>query len=83
MLTYFPLLATQPVDAVEKYREVLSSIEEHRGVLKTDSLQQLHAMFNLHETLQTRPPGVPPTLRDGELQKQVRLMLLFAGCDFS
>ncbi|XP_052811504.1 E3 ubiquitin-protein ligase SHPRH-like isoform X2 [Mya arenaria] len=59
-------------DAVEKYREVLRSVEEHRDMLKTDGLQQLHAMYNLHEILQAKPAGVDPTLRDHLLEKQIK-----------
>ena len=61
----------QYLQAVDMYREVLRSVEEHKGLLKTDRLQQLHAMFNLNEILQTKPDGVAPTLRDDQLSKQV------------
>ena len=61
----------QFVDAVEMYREVLRSVEEHKDRIRTDDLQQLHAMFNLDEILQSRPEGVQPTLRDGQLKEQV------------
>lgn len=42
--TYEPSLLCQPpadefVEATEMYREVLRSSEEHKGQLKTDSLQ--------------------------------------------
>ncbi|WAR07633.1 SHPRH-like protein, partial [Mya arenaria] len=39
-------------DAVEKYREVLRSVEEHRDMLKTDGLQQLHAILHSLRALQ-------------------------------
>lgn len=61
----------QFVDAVEMYREVLRSVEEHKDRIRTDDLQQLHAMYNLDEILQSRPEGVQPTLRDGQLKEQV------------
>lgn len=57
---------------MEFYREVLRSVEEYREELRTDSLQQLHAMHNLGEILSTKPEGVDPTLRDGQLAQQVR-----------
>ncbi|XP_021176668.2 E3 ubiquitin-protein ligase SHPRH [Fundulus heteroclitus] len=63
------------VEAVEMYREVLRSSEEHKGRLKTDSLQRLHATHNLMELLSAKHPGIPPTLRDdrlGEEAEQLR-----------
>ena len=59
------------MEAVEKYREVLRSVEEHKDTLHTDSLQQLHAMYNLQEILSSKPEGVDPTLRDELLPNQV------------
>uniref|UniRef100_A0A3Q3EHD0 SNF2 histone linker PHD RING helicase n=1 Tax=Labrus bergylta TaxID=56723 RepID=A0A3Q3EHD0_9LABR len=63
------------VEATEMYREVLRSSEEHKGRLKTDSLQRLHATHNLMELLSAKHPGIPPTLRDdrlGEEAEQLR-----------
>ncbi|XP_067099259.1 E3 ubiquitin-protein ligase SHPRH isoform X1 [Osmerus mordax] len=57
-------------DAVEMYREVLRSSEEHKGRLKTDSLQRLHATHNLMELLNAKHPGIPPTLRDDQLKEE-------------
>lgn len=57
--------------AVETYREVLRSVEQHRNQLKTDSLQQLHALHNLQEVLSQNHPNIPPTLRDGKLKDEV------------
>jgi hypothetical protein len=65
------IIIFQFVEAVEKYRDVLRSVEEHKDTLKTDSLQQLHAMYNLREILVSKPDGVAPTLRDDQLPKQV------------
>ena len=65
------IIIFQFVDAVDRYREVLRSIEEQKDSLHTDRLQQLHAMFNLNEILQSKPEGVAPTLRDDQLQTQV------------
>uniref|UniRef100_A0A0G2K1Q2 SNF2 histone linker PHD RING helicase n=1 Tax=Rattus norvegicus TaxID=10116 RepID=A0A0G2K1Q2_RAT len=56
--------------AAELYREVLRSSEEHKGKLKTDSLQRLHATHNLMELLVAKHPGIPPTLRDGRLEEE-------------
>ncbi|XP_019909524.2 E3 ubiquitin-protein ligase SHPRH isoform X2 [Esox lucius] len=58
------------VEAVEMYREVLRSSEEHKGRLKTDSLQRLHATHNLMELLKAKHPGIPPTLRDDRLKEE-------------
>lgn len=52
------------------YREVLRSSEEHKGRLKTDSLQRLHATHNLIELLSAKHPGIPPTLRDDRLSEE-------------
>ncbi|XP_028293057.1 E3 ubiquitin-protein ligase SHPRH isoform X2 [Gouania willdenowi] len=58
------------VEAAEMYREVLRSSEEHKGRLKTDSLQRLHATHNLMELLNAKHPGIPPTLRDHRLSEE-------------
>ncbi|KAM7403469.1 hypothetical protein PAMA_004094 [Pampus argenteus] len=58
------------VEAAEMYREVLRSSEEHKGRLKTDSLQRLHATHNLTELLNAKHPGIPPTLRDDRLSEE-------------
>ncbi|KAI3367521.1 hypothetical protein L3Q82_026377 [Scortum barcoo] len=58
------------VEAAEMYREVLRSSEEHKGRLKTDSLQRLHATHNLMELLGAKHPGIPPTLRDDRLSEE-------------
>ncbi|KAK9411647.1 E3 ubiquitin-protein ligase SHPRH [Crotalus adamanteus] len=56
--------------AVDLYREVLRSSEEHKEKLKTDSLQRLHSTHNLMELLTANHPGIPPTLRDGKLKEE-------------
>ncbi|XP_066556931.1 E3 ubiquitin-protein ligase SHPRH isoform X2 [Amia ocellicauda] len=58
------------LSAVELYREVLRSSEEHKDKLKTDSLQRLHATHNLMELLNAKHPGIPPTLRDDRLKEE-------------
>lgn len=57
-------------EAVDKYREVLRSVEEHKENFKTDSLQQLHTLHNLSEVIQSKPEGVHPTLRDETLAEE-------------
>ncbi|GCB83971.1 hypothetical protein scyTo_0024723, partial [Scyliorhinus torazame] len=59
------------VTAVEYYRDVLRSSEEHKGKLQTDSLQRLHATHNLIELLEAKHPGILPTLRDHKLREEV------------
>ncbi|XP_075059698.1 E3 ubiquitin-protein ligase SHPRH [Mixophyes fleayi] len=58
--------------AVELYREVLRSSEEHKEKLKTDSLQRLHSTHNLMELLNAKHPGIPPTLRDDRLEDEIK-----------
>ncbi|GFS23980.1 E3 ubiquitin-protein ligase SHPRH [Elysia marginata] len=57
-------------EAVEKYREVLRSVEQNKDQFRTDDLQQLHAMHNLAQLLESKPDGVAPTLRDSQLKEQ-------------
>ena len=52
-------------------------MEEHKNQLHTDSLQQLHAMYNLNEILSSKPEGVDPTLRDEQLPTQVVRITVF------
>ncbi|XP_053568464.1 E3 ubiquitin-protein ligase SHPRH [Bombina bombina] len=59
-------------EAVEMYREVLRSSEEHKEKLKTDSLQRLHSTHNLMELLSAKHPGIPPTLRDDKLEDEAK-----------
>ncbi|XP_022082034.1 E3 ubiquitin-protein ligase SHPRH-like isoform X2 [Acanthaster planci] len=60
------------LDAIQDYREILRSAEEHKDRLKTDSLQRLHATHNLNQLIQLKPDGLVPTLRDGDLEQQVQ-----------
>ncbi|KAL0969794.1 hypothetical protein UPYG_G00232390 [Umbra pygmaea] len=64
------IIRNEFAEAVELYREVLRSSEEHKGRLKTDSLQRLHATHNLMELLNAKHPGIPPTLRDDRLKEE-------------
>ncbi|XP_038077959.1 E3 ubiquitin-protein ligase SHPRH-like isoform X2 [Patiria miniata] len=66
------IIKGQTLDAIEHYRDILRSVEEHKDRLKTDSLQRLHTMHNLHQLLKLKPEGLVPTLRDGELEQQVQ-----------
>ena len=55
-------------EAVESYRTVLRWVEEHKGKIKTDSLQKLHTVTNLAEILEVgKSSGVQPTLRDDQV----------------
>uniref|UniRef100_A0A7N4P2F5 E3 ubiquitin-protein ligase SHPRH n=1 Tax=Sarcophilus harrisii TaxID=9305 RepID=A0A7N4P2F5_SARHA len=64
------IIKDEYAQAVDLYREVLRSSEEHKDKLKTDSLQRLHSTHNLMELLLAKHPGIPPTLRDGKLQEE-------------
>ncbi|XP_035685938.1 E3 ubiquitin-protein ligase SHPRH-like [Branchiostoma floridae] len=64
-------------EAVEKYREVLRSVQEHEGRLKTDKLQRLHTLHNLAGLLHRKHPGVAPTLRDDQLMKQAEELKMY------
>ena len=46
------------VQAVDHYREVLRSIAEHEKRVRTDDLQHLHAVHNLHQLLEQKPQGL-------------------------
>ena len=50
---------------------MLRSIEEHKEEIRTDSLQVLHIVHNLHEVLSLNPSGIGHTLLDSELPRQV------------
>ena len=65
------MLVFQYLEAVDRYRDVLRSVEEHKEQLRTDELQQLHALHNLQELIALKPTGLEPTLRDGKLAEQV------------
>ena len=47
-------------------------VEEHKGKIKTDSLQKLHTVTNLAEILESKPPDIQPTLRDDTLRDEAR-----------
>lgn len=64
------LLLSPPSGAVEKYREVLRLVEEHKSRVKTDTLQRLHTITNLAELLEAGHADVAPTLRDGGLRAE-------------
>jgi hypothetical protein len=56
------------------YREVLHFVEEHKDKVRTDELQLLHVLHNLHEVVSQKPVGLVPTLRDSLLQQQVMVL---------
>ena len=72
--TLIGALVTQYVEAVDMYREVLWSVEEHKqkNALRTDELQLLHTLHNLAQMLAMKHDGVAPTCRDDLLATQVR-----------
>ena len=51
---------------------MLSSAEEHKERLKTDTLQRLHTTTNLAELIEAAHTGIAPTLRDGELRAEAQ-----------
>ena len=57
------------------YRECLRSIADNEKDVRTDELQQLHTLFNLQEilTLHKDSAKIPPTLRDSEIPREVRV----------
>ena len=59
--------------AGENYREVLHSVEQHKHTydIRTDVMQQLHTLHNLHEVLKMEGCTLPPTLRDDKIPEQV------------
>ena len=67
------IISVQVAEAVEKYRAVLMSVEEHerKGQFRTDTLPHLHTLHNLKQVLDTQPESVSPTTRDGQLAQQV------------
>ena len=60
------------VEAAENYREVMRSVSEHDGKLKTDTLQKLHTVSNLAELLEAGHAGIAPTMRDTELRNEAK-----------
>ncbi|XP_076076399.1 E3 ubiquitin-protein ligase SHPRH-like isoform X3 [Mytilus galloprovincialis] len=66
------IIKEQYLEAVDGYREVLRSVEEHKEELRTDELQQLHALHNLQEIMALKPKGLAPTLRDDQLSDQAK-----------
>ncbi|KAF3845604.1 hypothetical protein F7725_008767 [Dissostichus mawsoni] len=57
------------LEAVEMYREVLRSSEEHKGRLKTDSLQT-SCDPQPDGAAKAKHSGIPPTLRDDRLSDE-------------
>ncbi|KAG7174962.1 E3 ubiquitin-protein ligase SHPRH-like [Homarus americanus] len=63
------IIQKQWPQAVDMYRNVLRSIEEHTNI-KTDCLQRLHTIHNLAEILEAGHQGIQPTLRDDSLREE-------------
>merc|ERR1719350_394015 len=59
-------------EAAENYREVMRSVAEHEGRLKTDTLQRLHTVSNLAELLEANHEGKVKTMRDTELRTEAK-----------
>ena len=59
-------------EAAENYREVMRSVAEHEGKLKTDTLQRLHTVSNLAELIEASHEGIAPTMRDSELRVEAK-----------
>ena len=53
--------------AVDVYRNVIKTIDDASQTFRTDSLQKLHTLHNLHEVLQYNSTTSAPTLRDSQL----------------
>lgn len=61
----------------------MRSVEEHKKVVRTDEIQQIHTLYNLNELLRAKPRGVLPTLRDDAIPDQVMtsgIMWAIDGC---
>jgi len=59
------------VEAVDEYRSMLRSVDEHSDEVRTDPLQVLHIIYNLNDVLSLKPAGVGHTLNDSQLKDQV------------
>ncbi|KAK6631898.1 hypothetical protein RUM44_006928 [Polyplax serrata] len=60
--------------AVSYYRQVLQFTEEYKDKIQIDSLQRIHTMTNLAEVLAAHSEGIPPTLRDGSLKTEAKIL---------
>jgi len=73
-------VCAQYVEAVEEYRSMLRSVDEHSDEVRTDPLQVLHIVHNLNDILSLKPAGVGHTLNDSQLKDQVNSLKLFEVC---
>ncbi len=70
------LLLDEILEAVEAYREVLRSCDEHSKDFRTDPLPKIHTLHNLHQVLQEQKGKgkIAPTLRDDGLLKEAEIL---------
>lgn len=68
-LSAIHIMRDEWVEAVDMYRSVLQSVQEHSNI-HTDSLQRLHTIHNLSELLDAKHSGIQPTLRDDNLKTE-------------
>lgn len=68
------MVCGQYVEAVDEYRSMLRSVDEHSDEVRTDPLQVLHIVHNLHDILTMKPAGVGHTLNESQLQHQVTIV---------
>lgn len=59
-------------EAAETYRRVLQLSKQYENTVKIDTLQMIHCLHNLAEVLKEHGVGIPPTLRDSELQSTAK-----------
>ncbi|KAF5302451.1 hypothetical protein FQR65_LT08541 [Abscondita terminalis] len=67
------LLLQKPQEAIQEYRKVLQlaarfNVEDNKKAISVDTLQLIHAMYNLAAVIETHPPA-HPTLRDDTLKQ--------------
>lgn len=66
------MLLNEIPEAVEAYREVLRSCDDHSKDFRTDPLPKIHTLHNLNEILQEKKEKISPTLRDEKLLKELK-----------
>ena len=61
-------------DAAEYYRTALRWMDEYKDKVKTDTLQKLHTVHNLAESIETNRESIPPTTRDDQLRDEAHAL---------